>query len=147
MKNRIVVILLAFIFISLLVFADKFVKVQNTNKINPEVEKKEENETTRIVEVTSESFDKEVLKSDKKVLVDFYATWCGPCRLLSPIIEEVSKERNDIEFVKIDVDEVEDIANEYGINAIPTLVVFENGEEINRNVGFIDKEEINDLLD
>ena len=141
MKNRIVVILLAFIFISLLVFADKFVKVQNTNKINPEVEEKEENETTKIVEVTSESFDEEVIQSDKKVLVDFYATWCGPCRLLSPI------ERNDIKFVKIDVDEVEDIANEYGINAMPTLVVFENGEEINRNVGFIDKEEINDLLD
>ena len=83
-------------------------------------------------------FEKEVLKSDKKVLVDFNATWCGPCRMLAPIIEEIGEERKDIKVISIDVDENEELAREYGIFSIPCLIVFANGKEINRSVGYKD---------
>ena len=92
------------------------------------------------------NFEKEVLKSDKKVLVDFYATWCGPCRMLSPIVEEIKEERKDIKVLSIDVDEEEEIAREYGIMSIPCLIVFEDGKEINRSIGFQSKESILEML-
>ena len=91
-------------------------------------------------------FDKEVLKSDKKVLVDFNATWCGPCRMLAPIIEEIKEERKDIKVLSIDVDDETDLAREYGIMSIPCLIIFENGKEINRAVGFKSKEDIEEML-
>ena len=91
-------------------------------------------------------FEKEVLKSDKKVLVDFNATWCGPCRMLAPIIEQIKEERKDIKVLSIDVDEEEDLAREYGIMSIPCLIVFENGKEINRSVGFMPKEDVEELI-
>jgi len=91
------------------------------------------------------NFEKEVINSDKKVLVDFNASWCGPCRMLAPIVEEIS-ERKDIKVVSIDVDEEENLAQEYGVSSIPCLVVFKDGKEINRNVGFIQKDEIEDML-
>ena len=92
------------------------------------------------------NFEKEVLKSDKKVLVDFNATWCGPCRMLAPIIEEIKEERKDIKVLSIDVDDEEDLAREYGIMSIPCLIVFEKGKEINRAVGFMPKESIEEML-
>ena len=91
-------------------------------------------------------FESEVLKSDKKVLVDFFATWCGPCRMLSPIVEEIKEERKDIKVISIDVDQEEQLARKYGIMSIPCLIVFENGQEVNRSVGFIPKEEIEEML-
>ena len=99
-----------------------------------------------LVNGNSNNFESEVLKSDRKVLVDFNATWCGPCRMLSPIIDELANEREDIKVVSIDVDESEDIAGEYGIMAIPCLVLFENGKEVNRHVGFANKEEIEEMI-
>ncbi|MBQ9315114.1 MAG: thioredoxin [Clostridia bacterium] len=100
-----------------------------------------------VQEVTSNTFENEVLRSDKKVLVDFYATWCGPCQVLSPIVDEVAMERNDVKFVRIDVDKNDDLASEYGIYSIPTLVVIENGKESNRSIGLIDKSRIVKLID
>ncbi|MBR4178553.1 MAG: thioredoxin [Bacilli bacterium] len=91
-------------------------------------------------------FEKEVLKSDKKVLVDFNATWCGPCRMLAPIIEEIGEERKDIKVISIDVDENEELAREYGIFSIPCLIVFANGKEINRSVGYKDKDSVLEML-
>ncbi|MCR5186029.1 MAG: thioredoxin [Clostridia bacterium] len=98
------------------------------------------------VEVNSTNFQKEVIESDKKVLIDFYATWCGPCQMLSPVLEEVAVENSDIKLVKIDVDQNEELAYKYGISAMPTIIVMENGEEINRSIGVISKEDILKLL-
>lgn len=92
-----------------------------------------------MIELNNENFDE--LINDELVLVDFFATWCGPCRMLSPIIEEVSNEEN-VKVIKVDVDKHEDIAKRFGIMSIPTVIVFKNGEEVNKNIGLVSKEEI-----
>lgn len=81
------------------------------------------------------------------VLVDFYATWCGPCQLLAPVLEEVEKEVKDLEVVKIDVDEFPNIARRFGIMSIPTLIAFKNGKQHKTSLGYISKDEIKKLLD
>ena len=86
------------------------------------------------------------LVSNGIVLVDFYATWCGPCKMLSPIIDEVAQENDDIKVVKVNVDESSDIALEYKVMSIPTLVVIKNGQEVARSIGVIDKSEIKNML-
>ncbi len=99
-----------------------------------------------ILKISSADFENEVLKSDKKVLIDFYAEWCGPCKMLSPIVEKVAKENENIKFVRIDVDEEQNLAISYNIMSIPTLVVIEDGKEINRVVGLVSKNELLELL-
>ena len=99
-----------------------------------------------ILRVTSQNFEEEVLKSDKTVLVDFYADWCGPCKMLSPIVDEVAKEMSEIKVVKVNVDEAQDLAMNYQVMYIPTLVVIKNGKEAKRSVGLIDKSEIKNLV-
>jgi len=84
--------------------------------------------------------------SGGKVLVDCFATWCGPCRMLSPIIDDLAKEISDYSFYKLDVDKNENIAREYGIMSIPTLLIFENGELKQTLVGFKSKEELKEIL-
>jgi len=86
------------------------------------------------------------LINNKLVLVDFYATWCGPCRMISPIIDEVAKETTDLMVVKVDVDKYPNIAIKYGIMSIPTLKVFKNGKEEKTSIGYIEKDAIKDLL-
>ena len=86
------------------------------------------------------------LINNKLVLVDFYATWCGPCRMISPIIDEVAKETTDLMVVKVDVDKYPNIATKYGIMAIPTLKIFKKGEEEQTSIGYIEKDAIKDLL-
>ena len=112
--------------------------------------KKEENQQGEqggfVQEIASSEFENEVLNSDKKVLVDFYATWCGPCKIISPIIEEVAKENPEVKFVKVDIDANQELAEKYGVVYIPTLVVIENGKEITKSVGAISKEEILNLI-
>ena len=96
---------------------------------------------------SSENFEKEVLKSEKPVLVDFYADWCGPCKMMSPIIEELATELDGKAKVgKINVDENPDIAVEYNVMSIPTLIIFKNGKEEKRLVGLRDKEELLNLF-
>jgi len=92
-----------------------------------------------------EEFNK-IINSNNKVLVDFYANWCGPCKMLSPIIESVSKNHSDIVFLKVDVDKFENIARNYSIMSIPSLKLFENGKIIKDSLGLISKEELEDLL-
>ena len=92
--------------------------------------------------VTSETFEAEVLKSDVPVLVDFWATWCGPCKMLSPLVAEIAAQADGFKVVSVDVDQAPDLAAAYGVSAIPTLVVFKNGEAVNRSVGFIPKDKI-----
>lgn len=118
----------------------------NSNKTNSENENKKTAESASIIEVTSKTFEKEVLNSDKKVLVDFYADWCGPCHMLHPIIEEIAKENPDIKVVQVNVDNAEDLAIKYRAMSIPLLVVIEDGEEVDRVVGVVDKEYILDML-
>ena len=99
-----------------------------------------------IVLLNKENFSKEVLEKKGKVLVDFYAVWCGPCKMLAPVLEEFAKNRDDIEVKKLNVDEMVESAIEYGVNVIPTLILFENGVEKKRSVGFIKEDELNDLV-
>lgn len=88
----------------------------------------------------------EVIKNNNKVLVDVYATWCGPCKMLSPIIDKISEEEKNVVVLKTDIDENEDIAAAFGVEAIPTLLVFENGSLKNKNVGFIPEAKVKELL-
>ncbi len=99
------------------------------------------------VTVTGANFDEVVLHSDQTVLLDFWAPWCGPCRMLSPILEEISQERSDIVVAKINVDEEMELAVRYGIVSIPTLIVMKNGMEMEKAVGYRAKERILELLD
>lgn len=93
-----------------------------------------------IIHLENQNF-KDLIKD--KVLVDFYANWCGPCKMLAPILEKVD---SNLKVVKVDVDAFEKLAKEYGVMSIPTLVLFENGKEIKRNIGFISKEQIENFL-
>lgn len=81
-----------------------------------------------VVTITTENFAQEVLHSDKPVLLDFWASWCGPCRMLSPIVDEVAEERTDVKVGKVNVDEQPELAERFGVETIPTLLVFRNGQ-------------------
>ena len=99
-----------------------------------------------LVHITKENFEEVVLKSDKKVLLDFWATWCGPCQMIAPFVEEVAEENEHILVGKIDVDEERDLAIRFGITSIPTLIVMEKGEPTAKMLGFRQKAEILKLL-
>lgn len=99
------------------------------------------------ITLTKDNFDEVVLKADKPVLVDFWATWCGPCRMVGPIIERIATEQEGVAIVgKVNVDEEEEIAERYGIMSIPTLMVFKNGEAVKTSVGAQPKEKIEAML-
>lgn len=99
-----------------------------------------------ITHVTDATFEEEVLKADKPVLVDFWATWCGPCQMLGPIVEEVAGMTDDVKVCKVDVDENQASAMQYQVMSIPTLVLFKNGVEADRSVGLISKQELVDFM-
>ena len=99
-----------------------------------------------ILHVNESEFDREVLRDSGTVLVDFWATWCGPCRMLAPILEELSGQHPELKIVKVDVDENRNLALQYGIESIPTLLVFRNGQLVNRSVGLVSQPEILRLM-
>ena len=105
------------------------------------------NTNNEIVYANEETFDEEIHEENRIVIVDFYADWCSPCKMLSPILESIVEERNDIKIVKVNVDENSRLANEYRAYSIPLLVIFEDGKEVNRVAGLRAKEFILDLVD
>ena len=99
-----------------------------------------------VVELTKENFDQEVMKSDKPVLLDFWASWCGPCQMLAPTIEEIADERTDIKVGKVNVDEQAELASQFRVMSIPTLVVIKDGKIVNQAMGVRPKSQILEML-
>ena len=98
------------------------------------------------INVTQSNFQQEVLNSDKPVLVDFWASWCGPCRMVLPIVDEIASERTDIKVCKVNIDEQPELASEYRIMTIPTLMVVDGGRIVNQSSGAKSKEQILEML-
>ena len=99
-----------------------------------------------VVTITKENFQKEVVESEKRVLLDFWASWCGPCRMLSPIVDEIAEERTDIKVGKVNVDEQQDLAATFNVMSIPTLIVLDKGQVVNQSVGVRPKKQILTML-
>lgn len=99
-----------------------------------------------VVKLTEENFEKEVLQSEKPVLVDFYADWCGPCQMMGPVVEEISNEVNDAKVCKINIDEQMSIAQKYGVMSIPTFIVFKNGDVADKKMGAMPKSAVLSML-
>ena len=120
------------------------------NDLNQSIVNEDEGNTitsgNAVTEVNEDNFEQEVLQSEKTVLIDFYADWCNPCKILSPIVEEVAEENDNIKVVRVNVANSENLAMEYGAYSIPTLVVIKDGKEINRSIGVISKEEVLKLV-
>ena len=150
MKEKVKIIVLLILFILMLIGIKYLLDNQNTNHSisieNKQEVKEEGGKNMKVIAVNNQNFEKEVLKSDKPVLVDFYADWCGPCKMLSPVVEEIANKNDNIKVVKLNVDEAQDIAIEYGVMSIPTLVIIKNGVETNRSVGVMSEDEIMQLI-
>ena len=100
----------------------------------------------KIMDVTNSNFKEEVLNSEVPVLVDFNADWCGPCKMLRPILDEIADSRADFKIVSINVDDNEELAKEYGVMSIPCLVAIKDGKEVNRSVGLRPKDDIESMM-
>ena len=99
-----------------------------------------------VLKITNDNFNEEILNSDKMTMVDFYADWCGPCKMMSPIIDKIAEENGEIKVGKLNVDEAQDIAVKYNVMSIPTIIVFKNGIEFKRFVGVTSKSDILNAL-
>ncbi len=97
-----------------------------------------------LIHLDKENFNEEI--KEGKVVVDFFATWCGPCKLLGPIIEELAKEEENVKFIKVDVDQFEDLARAYGIMSVPTVIYFRDGEVVDQTIGFLPKDVLKEKL-
>lgn len=143
MKEKSKIIFL--IVILVLIIYTAFIIINNQNS---KIEKNKDQTVKKnsVIEVDENNFKKEVLESDKTVLVDFYAIWCNPCKVLSPILEEIANENKDIKVVKVDVDKNYGLASKYRIQAMPTVVIIKEGKEERKIVGVQPKEEIIKLI-
>ena len=100
-----------------------------------------------LIHITKENFNKEVMEAENLVLLDFWATWCGPCQMIAPILEEVAEECPDVTVGKIDVDEEQELAMSFGITSIPTLILIKNGKAVDKAVGLRAKNQIIEMID
>lgn len=96
--------------------------------------------------LTSEQFEEKVLKNKKFVIVDFFANWCGPCKMLMPVLEEIDQEFDQVDIVKVNIDQDEDLAKKFGVLSIPTLIFFSNGEEVEKTIGYRQKSQIEEII-
>ncbi len=101
----------------------------------------------KVIELNTENFEKEVLESDKPVLVDFNADWCGPCQMMRPIIEEFAEEYKEYKVASLNIDGAESLAEKYEVSGIPCLIVFKNGEEVARTIGVQSKRKLKKLME
>lgn len=138
MKEKIIYTVLAIVFIAVLIGISL-----GTGK---KAEKTKVEAENAVIPVTSANFEKEVLNSDKRVLVDFYADWCGPCRMMAPIVEEISEEVEGVEFYKVNCDDEQELAAKYEVMTIPTLLILRKGEQLKEFIGVTDKDEIIEAL-
>lgn len=99
-----------------------------------------------VVKLTKDNFEAEALKSEGKVLIDFWAPWCGPCRMMGPVIDEIAEEVSGIKVGKVNVDEEPELAMKYGVMSIPMLIVLENGQVVNKSLGAVPKENVLSLI-
>jgi len=143
MKKLIGTVILLIVFIVLLIVSVIIVNKQGLR----ENEQSNANGKDHVyaLEVFEDNFEDEI-DTDKVVLVDFYATWCGPCKKLSPIIEEVATEHDEIKLIKVDVDQNPNLSQQFSITAMPTLVVIKNGEEVDRSVGLVSKQKVINMV-
>ena len=135
MKQKISILIIIIIFVLGLVFLNIYIN----NSVN-------EQEVVSIPKVTSTNFDSEVLESDKIVLVDFYADWCEPCKVFSPILEDVADDYDYVKVVKVNVDEEVELAQKYGIISLPMLLVVKNGKVVDRSTGALEKIYVLDMI-
>jgi thioredoxin 1 len=102
---------------------------------------------SQVMSTNSQSFETEVLKSTVPVMVDFYAEWCGPCKMMSPVVDKIAKDMDGkLKVVKLDTDHSPDIANKYGIMGVPTLIIFKNGEPVTKKTGYMNEQALNDFV-
>ena len=139
--NKILILVTTLFFIVGMILLSIF--LNNRNKV--EISNEEES-TMEVMKVTSANFEEEVLNSNKTVLIDFYADWCGPCKMFSPIVESVATENENIKVVKIDVDNEQDLAIKYQVMSIPTTIIIKNGQEVNRVVGMVSKSDLIEMV-
>lgn len=99
-----------------------------------------------VINLNEKNFEEEVTKSEKPVLIDFWASWCGPCKMVSPLVDQLAEEHSEYKFCKVNVDEEESLAIKFGIMSIPTLIVFKNGEQKAKQIGALPKQEILDFI-
>ena len=153
MKEKIEVIVLFLILILCIIGISYFLNKETEKRfgssntvINQDEEVVTDNVESKVIAVTNETFKNEVLDSNQKVVIDFYADWCGPCKVFSPIFEKVSQELEDVKFVRVNVDEEPELANKYMAYSIPYIVVIENGEVVNSHTGLVDEEALKQLI-
>ena len=139
MKNKVLIVIAIILFVIGMIILSNYLNDMNKTEINNEQANKQEESKVEIIKVNSANFEEEVLKSEKTVLIDFYADWCGPCKAYAPIVEAFAAENEDIKVVKVNVDESEDLAIKYKAMSIPTTVIIKDGKEVDRAIGIVNK--------
>lgn len=149
MKNKILILICVLLFITAMFVTKMYLDNARDIRVSEENINNTENnniQESKILKVESDTFEEEVLNTTQTVVIDFYATWCGPCKMYTPIVEEFAEENQDIKVVKIDIDESQDIAFEYNVMSIPTTIIIKDGKEVDRAVGVIGKDVLSQMI-